>query len=390
MLRKRVLIGHPFVHPVGGGNAVAAWAIQALCRDYDVTLATLGRVNAEAVDRSFGTSLAACEFELLIAPSRYQRILRAKDVLRTPGALLEAALTAGWTRRLDRERRFDALLYTQNEADLGRPGLQYIHYPALYLPRPEIEIRPRHRIPGLLWLYRRGCFPRPSVSGARIRANQSLVNSEFVADRTRRVLGGNPILLHPPVPGEFPDTPWGKRRNAIMGIGRIAEFKRWRMAVGIVERVRLAGHELTLTIAGHPDDPREVEVLQKLAASRPWFRLLTNLSRRELEAEAADHRYGIHAMEDEHFGIAVAELQRAGCITFVHNSGGPVEIVGRDPRQTFDSPEDAVHRISQVLCNEQLANELRSLTLSRREHFSAERFCESLRAIVAQFIEDHP
>jgi len=375
---------------VGGGNAVAAWAIQALRHDYDVSVATLGPINAGAVDRSFGTSLAARDFELLVAPSRYQRILRAKDALRTPGALLEASLTARWTRRVDRERRFHALLYTQNEADLGRPGLQYIHYPALYLPRPEIEMRLRHRIPGLLWLYRRSCFPNPSVTISRIRANQSLVNSEFVAGRTRKVIGGNPIVLYPPVPGEFPEKPWDKRRNGIMGIGRLAGYKRWRMVAEIVEALRQAGHELTLTIAGHPDDPGEVEALGNLAATRLWFRLLTNLSRPELEAEATDHRYGIHAMVDEHFGIAVAELQRAGCITFVHNSGGAIEIVGLDSRQTFDDPQDAIGKISRVLSNPELAAELCSLTLARRERFSAGRFCDSLRGIVARFIEEHP
>ncbi len=378
------------MHPVGGGNAVAAWAIQALRRDYDVSVATLGPINAEAVDRSFGTSLATGGFEVLVAPSRYHRILRAKDILRTPGALLEASLTARWTRRIDGDRRFHALLHTQNEADLGRPALQYIHYPALYLPRPEIEMRLRHRIPGLLWMYRRCCFPGPSLTIARIRANQSLVNSEFVAGLTRKVIGGNPIVLYPPVPGEFPEKPWDKRRNGIMGIGRLAGYKRWRMVVEIVEAVRQAGHELTLTIAGHPDDPAEAEALKNLAATRPWFRLLTDISRRELEAEAADHRYGIHAMVDEHFGIAVAELQRAGCVTFVHNSGGAVEIVGLDSRQTFEDAEDAASKISRVLSSPELAAELCSLTLARRDLFSAGRFCDSLRGIVARFIEDHP
>lgn len=390
MPRQRILIGHPFVHPSGGGNAVAAWAIQALQRDYHVTVATLGPIPKEAVDRSFGTSLAARDFEILIAPPRYQRILRAKDALRTNGALLEASLTARWVRSLDREHRFDALLHTQNEADLGRPGLQYIHFPAFYLPRPEIEMRPVHRIPGLLWLYRKSCYPSLDATMSAIRRNQSLVNSEFVAGATRRVLGGDPVVLHPPVPGDFPEKPWDERRNGFLGIGRIHGCKRWDMAVQIVDALRHSGHDVTLTIAGHPDDPAKKQELDDLAATRPWFRILTDLSRRELEAEAASHRYGIHAMEAEHFGIAVAELQRAGCITFVHNSGGPVEIVGRDPRQTFENVEDAAHKISRVLASPELAAELRALTLARRELFSTDRFCESLCGIVARFIEDHP
>jgi glycosyltransferase involved in cell wall biosynthesis len=42
-------------------------------------------------------------------------------------------------------------------------------------------------------------------------------------------------------------------------------------------------------------------------------------------------RYGIHGMLDEHFGMAPAELAAAGCIVFVPNDGGQVEIVDDDP-----------------------------------------------------------
>ena len=56
----------------------------------------------------------------------------------------------------------------------------------------------------------------------------------------------------------------------------------------------------------------------------------------------AQHRYGIHTMENEHFGIGVAEMVRAGCIPFVHDSGGPVEIVGGRSELRFrDAPEGA-------------------------------------------------
>jgi len=69
-------------------------------------------------------------------------------------------------------------------------------------------------------------------------------------------------------------------------------------------------------------------MLESLAAERPWVGLLHDLDRTEMAREVASHRFGIHTMENEHFGIAPAEFQRAGCIPFVHRSGGPVEIVG--------------------------------------------------------------
>ena len=48
MPRKRVLIAHPS----GGGNTVAAWALEALRESCELSLATLGPVDYDAVNRS--------------------------------------------------------------------------------------------------------------------------------------------------------------------------------------------------------------------------------------------------------------------------------------------------------------------------------------------------
>jgi hypothetical protein len=56
------------------------------------------------------------------------------------------------------------------------------------------------------------------------------------------------------------------------------------------------------------------------------------VTRDELRAAVASHRYGIHAMEEEHFGMGPAEILSAGCLLFAHDSGGPVEILGGEER----------------------------------------------------------
>jgi glycosyltransferase involved in cell wall biosynthesis len=380
-MKKRVLIAHPYVYASGGGNAVAAWAIEALSHEFDLTLATLGPVDYEAVNRSFGTSLRQDEFTVEVAPASYRRLIKA---LPTPGALLECCLTMRWAQQLDRRRRFDVLFSTQNEADFGRRGLQYVHYPWVYLPRPEIEMRWFHRIPGMLDSYRSFCGAVAKCSNEGLRRNVSLANSTFVAGKIREVHGMDSQLVYPPVPGEFPEIPWEERRAGMIGVGRMNGCKRWEMAVGIVDEVRRRGHDLTLTLISHVDDLEYGARIASLAATRPWFRILQNLSRQELSAELARHRYGIHTMENEHFGIAPAELLRAGCIPFVHRSGGPVEIVAhRD--LTFDDVSDAAEKITQVLRSPVRERELRAHVASRRDVFTTERFCGTLREIVGSF-----
>jgi hypothetical protein len=375
-MRPRVLVVHPYIVGAGGGNIVAAWALQALREEFQVTLATLGPVDHEALNRNFGTSLRESDFATRIAPRGYRALLR---LVPTQGALMEACITTRWARQLDARQRFDVLLSTQNEMDFGRPGLEYVHFPWAYLPRPDIEMRWFHRIPGVLAAYRGVCqwLVRGTADGTRL--NLPLANSTFVAGKIRESYGVDSVILYPPVPGNFPDIPWEQRRHAAVAIGRMHTIKRWEVAVKIVDLVRSRGLDLGLTLINQPDEGEYGRRIFALAASRPWFRILTGLTREQLAREVAQYRYGIHAMEYEHFGIAVAEMVRAGCIPFVHDSGGPVEIVGGQSELRFRDAAEGASAIAAMMGDSDLRERLRPTLARQRDLFSVENFCESLR-----------
>lgn len=380
--KPRVLVVHPRLIRAGGGNLMAAWTLEALCPDFEVSLATLEPLNYRALNDTFGTNLRPGDFPVHIAPPGYQRILRNMP---TKGGLLDICMSMRWAQDLDRQGRYDVIYGTCNEMDFHRRGVQYVNYPWFYLPRPEIELKWFHRIPGVLGIYRRSCLALGRATPSGLRGNLMLANSRFVADRIMQVHGTGAQIVYPPVPGDFQELPFEKRRLAMAAVGRVHPTKRWDMAVDIVESVRGRGHDLELTLIGHGDDIAYAQRLEAMAATRPWFRLLRDVSRAQLLAELAQHRYGIHPMWEEHFGIAPAELQRAGCILFVHNSGGQVEIVGADRRVTFDSVEDAGEKIARVIENPSLEHELRGQAAERRSWYTAERFCDSVRQIVTEF-----
>lgn len=357
--------------------------MEALRDEFEVTLAVLGPVDCEALNRSFGTSLRPSDFTVRIPPPSLRALLRC---LPTPGALLEQCVIMRWAQTLDRKQRFDALLSTQNEADLGRAGLQYVHYPWAYLPRPEIEMRWFHHIPGVLDGYRNFCRRVARTSDEGLRRSLSLANSSFVADRIRDVHGVESKVLYPPVPGGFPFIAMEDRVHGIVALGRMHGCKRWEMAVEIADRIRSRGVELSLTLISHRDIIEYGARLEALAATRPWFRILFNLPRHELVQEVARHRYGLHTMEDEHFGIAPAEMQRAGCITFVHRSGGPMEIVGHREELMFGDANEACERICRVAQDAALAAGLKRFADERGTFFSENRFCAELRGYVRDSI----
>lgn len=381
-VRKRVLVAHPFVAPNGGASGVAAWTLMALREQCDVTLASLRPPGLALINRMFGTSLRESDFSLRLAPPRHLALIEAFPFR---GALLEISLTTRLARTIDAARPFDVLIGTQDECDFGRRGIQYVHHPWMYLPRPAHEMRWFHSIPGVLSGYRRFCLNLALGRVEGLRRNLTLANSRFVAERIRQTHGIDSIVVPPPVPGDFPPIPWSERTNGFVALGRMDGCKRWPMAVAILDEVRRRGHDVSLTLLGSRDQQGALEEIQALSATRPWFRIQCDRSRVELTAEIARHRYGIHTMADEHFGIAPAELQRAGCLVFVHNSGGPVDIVGGDPRLLFDDVHQAAERIDRVLSSAALQSSLREHVARQRDRFSTEQFCETMRRIVEEF-----
>ena len=118
-----------------------------------------------------------------------------------------------------------------------------------------------------------------------------------------------------------------------------------------------------------------------------WVTLDDVLERRELLPLMTQYKYGIHGALDEPFGIAVAELVKFGCIVFVPNGGGQVEIV-ESPQLTFDDLEDGARKISAVLESSSLQSELLEHLHKHTQVFSVETFCDSTLELVEEVLRE--
>jgi hypothetical protein len=101
----------------------------------------------------------------------------------------------------------------------------------------------------------------------------------------------------------------------------------------------------------------------------------------------ATHRYGIHGMREEHFGMAPAEMVRGGMIVWVPNGGGQVEIVGDAPDLRYDSEEHAVASILRCMGDAAVERSLRDHLALQGERFSVERFMSAVSHVVDTFRE---
>ena len=380
---KRVLLVQPSMQPPGGSNGVAAWVLQALVPVHRVTVLSWQPVEVGPINRFFGTRLGQSDFDALVVPPSWRAL---GDHLPVPGTLIKLSLLMRYTRKVS--AGFDVVFGVSNETDFGRRGIQYVHYPTYLRPRPAADLRWYHPPPAGLELYYDAADRIADFSMERMKSNVTLVNSNWTGEHVSRFLGIPTRTLYPPVVDPAPGLEWDARRNGFLAVGRISPEKDYERVMAILSLVRERVPGITLTIVGTSDrhTRRYLRTLRTLARSLgPWVDVRQDLSRDEVRALMSSHRYGIHGMREEHFGMAPAELARAGVIVWVPRGGGQMEIVGHEPALMFDSDDEAVDKIAGTLTNEVEQRRLRNLLAIGGERFSTAHFIGQVRDVVASF-----
>jgi len=380
---KRVLLVQPSLQPPGGSNGLAAWVLQALVPEHQVTVLSWQPVEVASVNRFFGTDLHRRDFDTIVVPRAWRLI---PDVLPTPATLIKLSLLMRYTRQIG--AGFEVIFGTYNETDFGRRGIQYINYPSYLRPRPAVDLRWYHHAKAPLAAYYAFADRVAGFSLARMQSNLTLVNSDWAGRQVRQFLGGTPRTIYPPVADPGQGLPWTDRAPHFLAVGRISPEKEYERIMRILVRVRATTPGLRLTIVGTSDrhSARYFATLQSLARSLgDWITFRQDVSRDELRGLMGSHRYGIHGMREEHFGMAPAELARAGVIVWVPKGGGQMEIVGNEPALMYDSEDDAAPKISAVLADPSAQVRLRGALAARAEMFSTGRFVREVREIVATF-----
>ncbi len=380
-----MLLVQPIFEPIGGGEVVAAWALEALKATCEVGVLSWNPVDTAGLNRYFGTALCAGDFRQL-GPSRWLR--RLVDPVVALGADPWCVQRYAALMRTARGLRadYDVALTTFNEADLGPPAIQYIHQP--WCHRVYAGAQAPRSIAGRL---RRWSFPlRPwrllaGFSFDRMRANLTLVNSDWTGRWVGHCYGVPTETLYPPVPGPFVPRPWREREPGFVCLGRLIPFKQIERAIEIVERVRAGGESVRLHIVGRTQLEAQsyLETLRRSVARRPWVMLHEDLGRGELMELLSRQRFGLHTTSEEPFGIAVAELARSGCVVFNPAGGGQVEIGGGDPALIYRDPADAAQKILTLLRSPERCARARAQQQQEARRFGRREFEARLRAIVS-------
>ena len=364
----QVLIVQRSLRPPGGGNAVAAWMVHALADRHDVTTLTARDWSVRETNGFYGTSIPDRVTRLVVpAPWRWLSGLPENRLSR-----LRMCSVLRYARPL--ATQYDVLITADNYAAFAKPGLQYLHFPADLHPEPT-------RLKPIVDIYFTLCDRVLGAPWTDAANNVTITNSHWSAAGLERMGHvSTPIVLYPPVIDPGAGLPWDQRDDVFLCIGRFHGSKRIEMAISIVQRIRAdALPNARLIIVGSPVDTEYTTRIHGTAArAGAWIEFREDISRADLNQLMGRSRYGIQAMEHEHFGMATAEMTRAGCIVFAHRSGGSPEVLNNEDALLWVNEDDAVAKFARL--------DVEDLRARLREHarsFSAEAFVERFREIVA-------
>ena len=366
---------------------MALWAIEAL-KDYaELSLVTGGPVDLARWNQFYGTDIRAGEIEIIRASLPWTLFRTQKF------AALRGALFQKYCRRI--AGRFDLIIHTYGLCDFPVPTIQCVADFGFVrewrnVLHPELAGYRQwwYADSPLRRAYWRACDATFLPDPEAIRRNLTLANSHWTAKLLKEKIGMCSQVVYPPVRGESAAMPWEKKENGFVCIGRVVPEKRMDAVIGILSRVRRRGHDVHLHILGKVDHSPFGRKIKRLAAkNRDWVFLEGCVWGEKKARLLASHRFGVNGTKHEAFGIALAEMARAGCVVFVPNSGGQTEIVDH-PALAFENDDDAVAKLDAVLSNTEMQRRL-ALHVSRQaSRFATENFVAAIRGLAEEMLAE--
>ncbi len=370
--RKKIAFYYPYFTG-GGAEAVGLWMIQALMDKYDITLFTVGSINIEKLNSMYGTEISTEKLQIhQLVPSYLTKI--CYFLIANSQNFRQFFLHSLLSEFKKYCHLYDLPMCGYNAIDMGRKGIQYIHWTRVFE-----ETRLYHRL--------------SNFSEESLPQNISLVNSQAVSTRVKKVYGIDAKIIYPPVVIPIQNIPWEEKEDSFICSGRIVKAKEPHRAIKILKRVREAGFDIKLHITGGGGGIygwQYKRTINKLVAENSdWITLHENRPYQEYATLLSKCKYGIH-FKKEPFGISIAEMVKAGAIPFVRSIGGQVEIVGAHNQELFfDSEDEAVEKIIATLKDGERQNKLIASLEEQKYLFSTEKFISDIQGVVDTYFQNN-
>lgn len=407
---KEVLVIHTGINNGGGGEQVCFNVLESLKDRYSIKLITDNDFNLRELNKQFGTRvdnidvehlnyeggkikvgsnnvlntdyLKECKDPVLLSLWLVRKVLliiclfgeKAGLDIKISELISNGALRMRILKEKIRTTEAEVIVNTSGqEITTKRSLVQYIHFPyenESVEKKSKIEKKVYWKITG--------------YNKNEIRNDRLLANSKWTKDKVISTYGVSPEVVYPPISTE--EFEKGKsaeeRKNGFIIAGRVSREKNIVRSLKILKSVKKRGHQIDVKIVGPNKDDRYFKELSKKIENERWIEYEGMVKRSRLVELFKSYKFGIHGMDEEHFGIVVAEMVSAGIIPFVPNGGGQREIVSENENLLYDTKQDAVYKIDRIIENTELQKEVRISLNKGRKNYSKKSFQKRMLSII--------
>lgn len=372
-----IAIFHPSIMAMGGGEAVCINTLAALEDIHEVTLVTVDKPDFKELNEYYNTDISQVNVD---------RSFPVGEIISNISNIFNISESKYWHIRNSLLKRYwnandyELIISTVNEYSFDSQAIQYIHY-----PNSSVDYQKIHTL-----LYTYICDQISGSDPEKIRNTRLLTNSDWTASITSDIYNKYPEVVYPPInTNEFESVTrsWKEREKGFICIGRVKPQKNILRNIEIVSQLRKKGFDVHLHIIGPISDNNYGESVRKAATDQEGVFLEGRVRRDRLVNFIKTHKYGIHGKENEHFGMAVAELVAGGTLPVVHNSGGQREIVSQQDQLLYDTASEAVDNISNILNRDDKGKSLIDNLPNVEDEFGRERFRRAIREEVKHHLD---
>ncbi|MDW8034475.1 MAG: glycosyltransferase, partial [Nitrososphaerota archaeon] len=307
--------------------------------DHEVTLVTAEPTDWGKVEKIIGTTIRP-DKEVCLLPFRvrafgiYMRLLESLKILLG-------------------KKRYDLIVNTHGDVLPISSDIIYMHFPTFaILKEPPVNIKYSKS-----FFWRFYFCPYEIVQAHLVKKmmwKELLTNSEYSREVIKKYIGTDAIVLPPPVDvNDFLKASKSKNReDRVVLCGRYSPEKNYEFALRVAEHLP----HVEFTIIGASSGKVSSAYYRKLArliVERKLrnVELLRDVPKDEQLKLYSKSKVFMHAMINEHFGIAIVEGMASGLVPVVHRSGGPwCDIINRGLYGLgYSSLEEAVEATEEAL-----------------------------------------
>ncbi len=379
----KTLLVHPQFSKIGGAEKVALKILELLITEFDIDVTIL--TNTE-----FDSQKIELQTGIFIDPKKINvQILQLPSVIKN--GLFHTKIALLHRKAKELAPQFSYLVSTYNELDFGRKALQYIHHPMLapnkLLSENHLVTRKKYLLRGAFELYRRANNIVADRSFSNISKNITATNSTFIKNIYKKIYNAESKVIYPSIiDDDIKINKSVQKKRQILTVSRFSPLKNVHSLLRVFDDIHKMSFDFKFVIAGQIEDVDYFNFVKKEALNKEYdVMIVPDCSRNKILSLYNESEYYINPKKHEHFGIAVLEAVKHGCIPLIHASGGSIEIVPEQDVQFLDLLEvpQIVWQIdSQPSIKEQILKSLKNHT----SEFSEYRFRTEMHQLISHYI----